>query len=199
MRTEKGKNILLIVLMTGLIFLTIAYASLVQRLDIKSSAVIKNKDTSWDVHFRTVECTPTGTAEVTSPLSPSASNTTELSGLVATFKSPGDSVVCTFYVENSGDIDAKVTAFNIQDSNYTITYTGSGDNKTADEALVNGMINYSLVYDDNNAVPAVDDQLNSKATRKLRLTLSLSDSLNELPEKSVEITNFNSYIIYGQN
>jgi hypothetical protein len=61
------------------------------------------------------------------------------------------------------------------------------------------MINYSLVYDDNNAVPAVDDQLNSKATRKLRLTLSLSDSLNELPEKSVEITNFNSYIIYGQN
>jgi hypothetical protein len=199
MNNERQKNLILIILLIGVITMTVAYANLSQRLNIKSSAKVQSKSTSWDVHFKNVSCTGTGYAVVTSPLAPTTGNTTELSGLVATFRAPGDSVSCTFYVENSGEIDAAITSFAKQDSTKTITYTGSGSTKAADEALINGKITYSLVYVDNNKEPAIGDVLASSATRQLKLTLSLPSTMTSLPTNDVTITNFASYIIYGQH
>ena len=201
MKNDKQKNILLIVLLVGIVSMTIAYATLSQRLDIKSSAVVQSKSSSWDVHFRTVSCTATGDAEVTTPLSPTASNTTELSGLVATFKAPGDTVTCTFYVENSGEIDAEITAVQQQDATKTITYESAATDaskKAADEALVNGKINYSMSYVEGSG-PAVGDILASGASKQLKITLTFDSNVTELPSADVTITNFASYIIYGQH
>ena len=200
MKTEKGKNILLIVLIIGIVSLTIAYSALVQRLDITSTAVVQKKETGWDVHFRTVTCTASGTANVNSTLQPTASNTTKLSGLVAAFRAPGDSVTCTFYAENSGAIDAKIMDYARQDAEKTITYAGTGETAAADVALVTGKINYSLTYDEtgNTNEPAVNDVLNHGDSVKMKLTLSLSNTLQTMPTNNVTISNFSTYIIYGQ-
>jgi hypothetical protein len=198
MKKDINKNLLLIILIVGIVTMTIAYAVLSQQLDIKSSAVVQNKATSWDVHFKNVSCTASNYAEVTHPLEPASANTTLLSGLVATFKAPGDSVTCTFYVENSGEINAAITEYQKQDPTKTITYTGSGDNKTADEQLVTNKILYSLVYATDNSELQVGDQLNASQSKQLKLTLTLDSNLTSLPTNDVTISNFSTYIIYGQ-
>lgn len=197
-KNTRTKNILLVVLLIAVLTLSISYAALSQYLYINSSATVGGKSTGWNVAFTDVTCAPTGYAAVTTDFTSTA---TTLSGLVATLKAPGDSVVCHIDVTNGGSIDAKLSTFTLQDG--TLTYTGSGAAKTADEALINGKLVYTIVYDDEDddagEVPAADDTLAVGDTRYLKLTIAYPDTETELPENDVTVSGMKTTFLYVQN
>lgn len=200
-KNTRTKNILLVVLLIAVLTLSISYAALSQYLYINSSATVGGKSTGWNVAFTDVSCAPTGYAAVTTPFTATA---TTLNGLVVTLRAPGDSVVCDVEVTNGGAIDADLSTFTLQDG--SLTYTGSGDNKTADEALVNGKLVYTIVYaendDEEGNVPGdngVDDTLAAGAERHLTLTIAYPDTETELPDNDVTISGIRTTFLYVQN
>lgn len=198
MKNEKTKNILLGVLLVAVLTLTVAYASLSANLYVRSTGKVEGASTNWKVEFTEVSCTASGYAAVTHTLD---LNATELSGLIATFKAPGDSVECTFNVENKGQIAAKLQAFTAQGG--TLTYTGTGTTKTADEQLVNGKIVYSLVYGSTDAkagqAPAANDALAVGQSRPLKLTMTYPSTETSMPQNDVTVSGFESTFLYVQD
>lgn len=196
-KNEKTKNVLLLVLLVFLISLSIAYATLTQYLYINSGATVAGQSSGWRVEFTAVTCRATGRASITQDFSMSSTN---LSGLATRFAAPGDSVICDIKVTNNGVINAKLTSFHIQDG--VLTYTGSGSNKTNDEALVNGKIQHSIVYGTGDAreglAPAVDDTLPAGTTRDLVLTVTYPISAT-LPDNDVVVSGLSTTFLYTQN
>ena len=196
-KNEKIKNILLIILMTALISLSIAYATLTQYLYINSQATIKGVDAGWKVEFTAATCHATGNAAITHDFNLSS---TELSGLVYKITAPGDSIVCNVTVSNNGHIPAKLSSFTVQDGN--LTYVGTGASKTADEAIVNGKIQYSIVYAEGDPragqAPTMNDFLPVGGYRNLVLTATYPVGEN-LPERDVVVSGFKSTFLYVQD
>ena len=97
-------------------------------------------------------------------------------------------------------VNAKLSTYIIQDG--TLTYTGTGANKAADEALVTGKLQYSIVYGTGDAkagqAPAVDDTLPSGVTRDLVLTITYPIS-ETLPENDVTVAGLKTTFLYTQD
>lgn len=203
MKNERTKNILLAVLLVAVVTLTIAYAALTATLTINSQAVVGGQDTNWKVKF-----IKSGTGAICKAKSGStAAVTTDatltdtlISGLVATFKAPGDEVVCEFQVTNAGQIPAKLSSFVLGNTN--LTYTGSGDDKTADETLVNGKIQYSVVWGTGDTSagtqPAANDALAVGTTRPVKLTMTYPSTETSMPKNDVTVTGFSTVFNYVQ-
>ena len=196
-KKDRVKNILLIVLVLSLIGLSIAYATLTQYLYINSQTIIGGQSANWKVEFTAVTCHTTGSASITHDFTMNATN---LSGLVSRFAAPGDSVVCNIKVSNNGLINAKLSSFEIQDGG--LTYTGSGNNKIADEALVSGKVQHNIVYGEGDPqagqVPQADDTLAAGVTRDLVLTVTYPSSAT-LPDNDVTVSGLQTTFLYYQN
>lgn len=196
-KNEKTRGILLLVLMTFLITLSIAYATLTQYLYINSEATVVGLSKGWRVEFTAVSCRATGRASI---LQDFTMNTTVLSGLRSNFAAAGDSIICDIKVTNNGYVNAKLASFHIQDG--SLTYTGSGDNKTADEALVTGKLQHNIVYGTGDVraglAPAADDTLPSGVTRDLVLTITYPSTAT-LPENDVVVEGLSTTFLYVQD
>ena len=194
---ERTKSGLVVILLIFLIALSIAYATLTQYLYINSQAIVAGQSTGWNVRFSSVTCQANGTAAITHDFT---MNSTNLSGLVSRFTAPGDSIVCNIDVTNSGTINAKLSSFIIQDG--SLTYTGSGTNKTADENLVTGKLQHSIVYATGDVkagqVPSVDDTLPVGVTRSLVLTITYPSNA-DLPDSDVSVAGLKTTFLYSQN
>ena len=198
MKNERTQTIALAVLFVAVVTLTIAYAAMSQQLNITASATVANKSAAWNVHFTTATCTPSGKAQVTTAPTTSA---TDISGLAVKLRAPGDSVTCTFNVQNEGTLNAKISSYTAP----TGTVGGSG----ADKTLVQNNIQYSLVYGTGDtkagSAPAVNDTLNGKVTatpsgqsRPLKLTIAYKSTATDLPSTDVSITNIHANFTYAQ-
>lgn len=112
---EKTKNVLLAVLIVGLVSMTVAYAALSTTLTISSSAKVSPSTWSIKIDNWTQDTTVTnlngGTSEAT-VTAPTITDET-ISGLVVTFKKPGDVARFTFDLVNDGGIDAKLDSVTI--------------------------------------------------------------------------------------
>lgn len=121
MNSEKGKNILLGVLIVGLVAMTVAYAALSTTLTINGSVTVPT--TTWDIHFANVS-DATGTANTLGgtnegrvatlgTLDSNSNNTTGVtfSGLEISLAKPGDWAQVNFDIVNAGTIDAKLGSF----------------------------------------------------------------------------------------
>ena len=196
-KNEKSKNIMLVILLVSVVSLTIAYATLTQYLYINSQAVVSGTSSSWDVRFTAATCHATGNASITHDFDMDATN---LQGLISRFNAPGDSIICDIKVTNNSVVNAKLSTYIVQDG--TLTYTGTGANKTADEALVTGKLQYSIVYGTGDAkagqAPAVDDTLPSGVTRDLVLTITYPIS-ETLPENDVTVAGLKTTFLYTQD
>ena len=203
-KNTRTKNILLIVLLVAVLTLSISYAALSQSLYINSQAVIGGTSTNWDVKFTAANCSGSGYATVTSQFS--GTNTTVLSGMVGTFRAPGDKITCDITVSNAGQIDATMSTFTIQDG--SLTYTGTGASKTSDETLVTGKLQYSLKYDHEDALApdgipdgqtaTVNDDLAKQTSRNMVLTITYPLSETSMPVNDVTITGFKTTLLYVQ-
>lgn len=196
-KNEKSRNIMLVVLLVSVVSLTIAYATLTQYLYINSEAVVSGTSSSWDVRFTAATCQATGNAAIIHDFNMDATN---LDGLISKFNAPGDTIVCNIKVTNNSVVNAKLSTFTIQDGQ--LTYTGSGATKTADETLVNGKFQYSIVYGTGDVnegqAPTVNDTLNSGVTRDLVLTITYPSNAT-LPENDVTVGGFKTTFLYVQD
>jgi len=196
-KNEKSKNIMLVILLVSVVSLTIAYATLTQYLYINSQAVVSGASSSWDVRFTAATCHATGNASITHDFDMDATN---LQGLISRFNAPGDSIICDIKVTNNSVVNAKLSTYIVQDG--TLTYTGTGANKAADEALVTGKLQYSIVYGAGDAkagqAPAIDDTLPSGVTRDLVLTITYPSSAT-LPDNDVTVAGLKTTFLYTQD
>ena len=99
MDTRKKKDILIIVMVVALVFMSTAYALLSQQLNINGTATISD---SWNVKITNIEAIAnSGTAEAGS-----VNNTGTVATISPVFYSVGDSITYKVTVENKGSLDA---------------------------------------------------------------------------------------------
>ena len=190
MKSEKFQNIALGVLFVAVISLTIAYALMSQQLNITASGTVTNKTASWNVHFTNLSCGVENThAEITTPAS--ITGNTAITGLAFKLKAPGDKVKCTFDVENTGLLDARLDTYS------PLSGTCSDDLITP--------LNYSIVYASSETesgyagrAPATDDTLAHGTTRSFVMTVEYASTATYLPATDVSISDISSYFIYEQ-
>ena len=103
MDTRKKKDILIIVMVIALVFMSTAYALLSQQLNINGTATISD---SWNVKITNIEVlASSGTAE-----GGSVNNTGTVASISPVFYTVGDSVTYKVTVENKGSIDATLNS-----------------------------------------------------------------------------------------
>lgn len=129
---KSKKNYSIIVLIVLLLALAIGYAAFSGTLTINGTAEGTGK---WDVHFSTAtlkaadgsDDTTHGTATITTTTNDTIKADVTLAYL-------GDGVILEAVVENSGNIPAKLTEFNVEgaDDDLIITPAGPADNEILD-------------------------------------------------------------------
>ena len=186
MKSEKFQNIALGVLFVAVITLTIAYAAMSQQLNITASGTVTNKTASWNVHFTDMTCTESGKAEITTQPTTIA---TDITGLAFKIKAPGDSVTCTFGVQNEGLLNAVIANYSPLEG-------------TCTDTTIANKLSYSIKYaagdTDAGDTPAQGDTLTSGQTRNLVMTITYAQDATYLPENDVAISNINSHFTYEQ-
>ncbi|MBS7020939.1 MAG: hypothetical protein KH135_03605 [Firmicutes bacterium] len=110
MSSNKGRNLIIGTLLAAVAIMAVGYAALAQTLNINGTAAISS---TWNVAITGIsEGTPTGTATNKTPAT--------FTGTSATFstdlKSPGDKMIYTITVSNTGTLDAKLTALTVTPS-----------------------------------------------------------------------------------
>ena len=203
---NKVKNIILTVLVIGLVSMTIAYAALTQTLYIRDNQVTITTD--WSVHFANkagatdAVATSTGTGTHTATVNAQPTLTaTEISGLRATFRKPGDKVTYEFDIVNDGAIDATLSSATYA----TPTCTSSDSTVTSGtlSTFCNNHINYSIVYTGTNSAPAADDDLLATSPNNIRhctLTVELDPNteVTDIPVGDITVSNIAATFIYVQ-
>lgn len=138
-REEKLKNMVIGVLVAIIFIMGLGYATFTQQLTINGTAEVTSR---WDVHIKSLVADKTassvtegGSVRYTTAGNISSSvknaNTAEFSTALV---SPGDTVVYTVTVENSGTLDAKIDTNGITFSD--LTQMNKLKNNTADDAIV---------------------------------------------------------------
>ena len=202
MEKDRGGRVLgIIAICIAVVGLSIAYASLSETLNISGTATVEGNQ--WSVHFvegTLSEAAKVGHASVPSP-DPITLGLTSVTLHNVTLVTPGDEVSYTFDVTNDGDLDAILGDFDY--SIPVVTAASTGEDKTADEALVSTNLIYKLVYynaNPNNEVEvAENDTLTAGETKKLRLIISYNPAATSVPTADVTITNLGATLIYRQN
>lgn len=184
-RKIKGKDFLMIILITCLTSLSIAYATISTTLNITGGLTVKAHD--WNIHFENLEqenISGSNSAEIVSAAA-IETDTTRISGLAVKFKKPGDSVSYTFDVTNAGGIDAQISTISMG----TPTCGLHTD-------LCNDIV-YTLKYANGSSI-GVDDELNAGETKKLRLTISYKLSSTIILNEDVNIGGLDAMLVYSQ-
>ncbi len=188
MNSRDYKIIAIIALCLGIIGLSIAFAAMSTTLNIKS--VTRYGGNEWNIHFANIdEGTVTGTASKGSVSL--TSSTITISDIV--LNKPGDAVTYTFDIVNAGAINAKIETIN----HSVPTFNGSGEEQTTDEEMIKNSFEYNLTYNDG-AVINIGDELLSKTSKRVKLTISYDESASQTPKQDVIVTNIGTTIIYNE-
>lgn len=191
---KKGKrmtNMLVLgALILGALGITVAFSAIQTTLEIKGTATMDTA--TWNVKFANLSGpTLTGDASVTTA-------PTLIDTLVGTYAvvltKPGDSIVYTFDVTNTGSLGAKIGTYGAASPSCTGV---SATNAAADASLVCSNLTYTLTYTSGGAAVALNDTLAAGATKNLTLTISLGGA--SLPTDDVNITGLNISMIFVQS
>ena len=193
-RNGQTKNIILGVLLVAVVTLSIAYAVLSTSLSINAQATVKGAN--WNVQFQaksgqTDLCTITkGSASSAASFVSGKTGTlgpASLNNLGVNFSVPGDKVVCTWDVANTGDIDAKLATF-------------TKGTPTSSDANVTSNIEYKLTYNsETGTAVAKDDTLAHGTTKTLVLTIAYKSTAAYIPSTDVAVTGLTATLLYQQN
>lgn len=182
---EDYKDILIAVLIMGILSMTIAYANFTRRLQIVNTA--KVNATNWDIHFENLvleDNSTTSMAVINSPASISEGKTI-IGGLNVSLVKPGDYVTYTFDIVNAGDLDAKLY-------HYFHSVPVCKNNESVCE-----YVHYSLKYTNGNEIK-VSDTLKVGERKNVKMTISLDNSLTNMPKQSVELSDLYAVFDYVQ-
>lgn len=164
MERQRGTTVAIVAaLIIAVISLGVAFAAFSTTLNINGTATVQAS--SWDIYWTndgtnytkpsSSQTLVSGTDFVESNSQSGISETVTASGSVvattltwsATFKTPGDQVIYTIYVNNAGSYEAKVTNVNLP------TITCKSGNPLETETTVCGHIHYGLYTDANCTTP----------------------------------------------
>lgn len=179
------KEILIAILILGVVSMTIAYANFTRRLIIVNNA--KVNATNWDIHFENLVQVPNSNSNAAKVISsPVIQNSkTVISGLEVELVKPGDYVTYTFDIVNKGDIDAKLSYFNVS--------TPVCENNH----IICNSISYTLKYTDGSQIKP-SDELKVDQRRNVTMTIKLDNSVTQMPSTSVNISNLEAVFDYVQ-
>lgn len=204
-----SKKVIVLGAVAGILFSLVgglvAYAAVSSQLPINGSAEFQPE--SWEVKFKASSLsTPTLangglTGSATIATAPTLSDTS-ISNFKILLKMPGDSGKYTFYVENTGALDAVLSTY----VSTSPVCTGSGATKVVDETLVCGAdLSYTFKYiggdlSTNNLTNgqevAQNDILKAGTEVQLELKLEYSNAATNNPVGPVTIDGLNKTLIY---
>ena len=203
MSNERGKNILLGVLIVGLVSMTVAYAALQTQLKIgNNDTQVTVQGGTWGVKFLPgtgASTSGTGVTWTTSPTIP-VSGSTVIEDINVSFGingTGGSTATYNFNITNYGDIDAKISSVSGGDMtcsgticssiSKTLTYSSAGT-ETNTNVTVSNQVGAS-----NNEVIAAGD------TVGVTLTISIPEITSaNLPSSDVTATFSDIVITFEQ-
>lgn len=167
-KLKKYLSVLVLVLL--LLGVTVGYAALNQGLNITGTSKITNA--SWDVHFANVQVATGSVQAVEAPTAP-ASGATSMTYEV-NLSTPGDFYEFSFDVENSGSVDAKLSALPVL----------AGVSSAQDVYT-----NYTIKHTDNSAI-AVDEVIPAGESKNftVRVEFDRNVSSSQLPTSAQTMT-----------
>ena len=177
-------------LLLSVVGISVGFASMSTELTINGTTEVV--PATWKIKFQNISnATITGAAEVTT--APTIQSDTHIGDYEVKLTKPGDSVVYTFEVANTGSINAALDSYTFA----TPTITGTGETADADATIVRNNLVYTLTYDDDTAIQ-VNDALNKESTRTLKLTVAYKADATTLPANTVTISGMDVTFVYGQ-
>ena len=184
--SESYKNTLIAVLLMGIVAMTIIYANFTHYLNVRAQEGAKSGD--WNIHFENLlNRTPAdnnNTAVVNrAPII--LSGKTEIAGLKLTLNKPGDNVVYTFDIVNSGDYDARLD-----------DYVTGTPQCSPTESFCNNVI-FNFKYTDGNKINQND--ILKKGDRVIvTMTVALNNLISNMPNEKINIDNLTGVFYYVQ-
>ncbi|MDR0955567.1 MAG: hypothetical protein LBM73_00395 [Candidatus Nomurabacteria bacterium] len=181
-KSKRNKNhiIVLITMVIAVIGLGVALAALSTTLNINGTAKIQAA--SWDVYWSSMDCTPSGMAELdTNQISPDGYQLdqdvvwNDTADVAAIFRAPGDKVVCELDAENDGTIDAKISGLTSDLSQLSqdnisaalMIYGSTTPVKDGDPLLAGDTAYYSLTLTYNGTTLSPTDKAQRKFSFKI--------------------------------
>ena len=160
MRLKRKDNQVVKILFLLLIFAVgIGYAYLTSNLSITGATSVAGN--TWDIHFENL-IVKEGSVTATTPATINPSDNTKINYAVLLNK-PGDYYEFTVDMVNSGTLPGKVTLVELNG----IT------------SSVEDVIDYSIVYTNNNNPVAVDDILNAESSKNIKVRVYYKEDINE--------------------
>ena len=201
---SKIKNEMIILLIIGVVAMTIIYATITRRPDIRADLKGENNTAGWSVRFNYID---NGDSILSAGYAVIPENTkleiTEDSTLVVLprviLKAPGDRVDFKFKVENNGDIDAIINDILEINFNDVIWDINESLSDTDRNNLVND-IKVSFTYGDGSSI-GIGDKLTTGSSKDLMVSIEYvkRDTPQVLPSHDVIFKNITAALIYGQD
>ena len=183
----------IVALFLAVVGVSIGFAALSTSLQISGTA--KVVPATWKVEFLTPTFSNNSTdAAEAAGVTPTV-NATTFSGYQIVLTKPGDKGTYTVPVKNNGSIPAKVKTVTLGSS---LTYTGTGDTKTADEAAVTGKIIYDVKWSTGDPITAETDTLAVGETKNIIIEVTYDSSATTLPTNPVTIGGRDLTIVFEQ-
>ena len=178
-------------LILSVVGISVGFAAMSSELKVTGSANVV--PASWKIKFTNLsQPIITGTALVTK--APTIQSDTHIGNYGVQLSRPGDQVVYTFDVVNSGTIDAELTGYIFAEP----VITGTGATASTDAEIVKNNLIYTLTYADGTSIQQGDD-LAKDGTASLKLTVGYDMNATVLPISPVSISNMDVTFVYGQN
>ena len=148
-----------IVFLLLILAIGIGYAYLTSNLSITGATNVAGN--TWNIHFANVQIA-TGSVTATTPATINPSDNTKINYAVLLNK-PGDFYEFTVDMVNSGTLPGKVTLVELNGITSSL-----GD-----------VIDYSIVYTNNNNPVAVDDILNAESSKNIKVRVYYKEDIEE--------------------
>lgn len=195
-RYRRNRNLLLIILVIAVSFMTVGFAAFSSELTISSSAIVKPDASAFRVVFSSsgtqyltndVSGSVTGDATAGKAVIANDGDSPTIKNLTATFTGPGEAVKYEFYVYNSGAYIAYLTdiKFNNVDGESLPKVCTAIDSSSVTETLMNNACNDISVTVDigNNSVTSSTSKisgnsLDKNAFKKVTVTIKYEDNGN---------------------
>ena len=176
---SKHKNALIGALLAVVFVMAVGYAAFAQTLNITGTATIES---TWDVHFKTDDTstwTPhTGAGGTVAPTGNISFEGNSTANITATLNQPGDSVVFTLTIENSGNIAASLKT-------PVVSLKGEGTDTNPDGLIVQ---EGNIIFTVTAPTPATINQ-NETATMTVTATFDNdATSVGTVTTSSISVT-----------
>ncbi len=183
MKKKHFKIYIVITIFILIIGISIAYATLSQTLKVNTTTTIQSSQTSWNIVITRSHCTQGG---YTNPGDMKVNGATiTISNF--TFKAPNDRFTCYFYIENKGEIAAKISSINYKEP----AISGTGTTATEDSVLVKNNLWKALNWNDWPSIRGVTigDKVLAGEKKFAEIVYGINESMTTLPNNPVTFTN----------